>query len=285
MSITFPTIVPAIPALPAPTLIGEINDEYRQAENAWQRTAEHAIRCGQLLHQAKLNLEHGNWTTWLEENFAGSPRVAQRYMQLAEAAREDPELLDQVAEDSISAAVRTIARTHRQPKAENTLPAPDADTDEATFALTLDQLTRLIHTFGGKAPAEKILRWLERLKEPRMTICPDCHHAVIELVIHGTVIHAEQESWLEQGRCTKCLQTRNAHPDLEHVHCPHCNNTGFTGTRKRPQVPMLAIDVGWSDEEEEGELHARIIGPRTDRRAGEALHPLHQCPARQEQAA
>jgi hypothetical protein len=37
-------------------------------------------------------------------------------------------------------------------------------------------------------------------------------------------------------------------------------------------IPMLAVDVAWSDEP-----HVRVIGPRTGRRKGEALYALHAC--------
>ena len=108
--------------------------------------------------------------------------------------------------------------------------------------------------------------------EPRRQLCPHCLRPVIHAIVHGDLVIADVYEWEIRASCQSCLHTRRAHPGV-HVSCSRCGDTGMVGTG-RPAGQMLAIDVAWADE-----LHLRVIGPRTDRRRGEALHPLHVCQA------
>lgn len=271
---------------PAPTdLIEQINHEYRQAETAWRDTVSHAIRCGELLHQAKLELDHGDWTAWLTHHFAGSDRTARKYMQLANAIRENPALMEVAQVDTITSALDAISRPRTLPPADQPIDATIVDdTPPPVYTLAVDDLVRLVTAFGGTTTHHKIRRWIDRLTEPRITLCPDCHAAIITVVVNGETITADRYAWEPRHECESCQQTRRAHPHLPTVSCSKCANTGYIGT-DRPTGRMLAIDVGWSDEDDHGHLHTRIIGPTTDRRRGEALHPLHQCPAAERIAA
>lgn len=60
-----------------------INREYDLAERSVRTAVEHAMACGQLLLDAKLKVEHGQWIPWLEKHFHGSVRTAQNYMLAA----------------------------------------------------------------------------------------------------------------------------------------------------------------------------------------------------------
>lgn len=64
------------------TLAQRINAEHRACTLAAGSAVRHAVRCGGLLREAKAEAGHGNWLTWLQENFEGSPRTAQLYMML-----------------------------------------------------------------------------------------------------------------------------------------------------------------------------------------------------------
>jgi hypothetical protein len=64
-------------------LAEEINAEHRACAVAVASAVEHAIRCGEMLAEAKKQAGHGNWLPWLEENFGGSHDPAQAYMRLA----------------------------------------------------------------------------------------------------------------------------------------------------------------------------------------------------------
>lgn len=64
------------------TLAGLINEEHRRCEEALRSGLGHALRAGELLAQAKGQVSHGEWGSWLEENFEGSNRTAQAYMKV-----------------------------------------------------------------------------------------------------------------------------------------------------------------------------------------------------------
>lgn len=53
-------------------LASQINAEHHAAEKAAESAVEHAIRCGNLLLDARGRVPHGEWEEWLKENFDGS---------------------------------------------------------------------------------------------------------------------------------------------------------------------------------------------------------------------
>ena len=61
-----------------------INEAHRAGNAALGNALEHYHRAGVLLNEVKAELPHGTWLGWLEANFEGAPRTAQRYMRLAE---------------------------------------------------------------------------------------------------------------------------------------------------------------------------------------------------------
>jgi hypothetical protein len=68
---------------PLDELAAELKREHEACEGAFQKGLEHALRCGELLLEAKDQAPHGQWELWLMANFAGSLRTARGYMQLA----------------------------------------------------------------------------------------------------------------------------------------------------------------------------------------------------------
>ena len=70
-------------------LAEEINAEHRACEAALRSGLRHAVRAGELLTEAKGQVKHGEWGTWLSANFGGSERTAQAYMRVW---REMPKL-------------------------------------------------------------------------------------------------------------------------------------------------------------------------------------------------
>ena len=65
------------------TIAVEIRREVEAAEASYQDALGHALRVGELLIEAKGEVQHGQWLPWLEANFPGSIRSAQCYMRLA----------------------------------------------------------------------------------------------------------------------------------------------------------------------------------------------------------
>jgi hypothetical protein len=75
--------IPRDLAVPLQTIASQANREHELATAAAYQALEHAVRCGELLAQAKAELGHGNFLPWLKANFAGSERTARNYMQLS----------------------------------------------------------------------------------------------------------------------------------------------------------------------------------------------------------
>jgi hypothetical protein len=65
-------------------LSAAINREHELCCCAAGQALDHAMKCGDLLAQAKADCEHGQWQQWLTDNFSSSARTARLYMQLAE---------------------------------------------------------------------------------------------------------------------------------------------------------------------------------------------------------
>jgi ElaB/YqjD/DUF883 family membrane-anchored ribosome-binding protein len=64
-------------------LASEINSQHEQAIQHAKSSLEHARRAGELLQQAKQQIEHGKWLDWLASNCKVSFRQAQRYLKVA----------------------------------------------------------------------------------------------------------------------------------------------------------------------------------------------------------
>ena len=92
------------------TLADAINAEHRACETALKTSLAHAIKAGELLSQAKALCSHGAWRFWLRDNFKGSERLAQSYMQVA---RNMPALTEgnpqRVADFSFHQALAALA--------------------------------------------------------------------------------------------------------------------------------------------------------------------------------
>lgn len=65
------------------SLSAQINKEHQACVRAARQALDHAMRCGDLLVEAKAGCPHGEWQPWLAEHFDGSARSARGYMRLA----------------------------------------------------------------------------------------------------------------------------------------------------------------------------------------------------------
>jgi hypothetical protein len=99
-------------------LAREINAEHGHVETYKHNTIRHAIRCGELLLEMKRRVGHGNWLTWLEENFEASERTARNYMEIAKSAA----VADLRDDATMRSALRALASSLRskEPRAEQT---------------------------------------------------------------------------------------------------------------------------------------------------------------------
>ena len=61
--------------------VNEINELHQLAINSANEAIGYANQLGRLLIDIKIQIPHGSFTKWIEENLTISPRQAQRYMQ------------------------------------------------------------------------------------------------------------------------------------------------------------------------------------------------------------
>lgn len=91
---------------PIPAELAQIaNREHALVGEKLGSMVEHAIRAGEALAAVKAQLAHGEWLPWLAENFAGSERMAHRYMRIA----ANPTRVSDLPEPSLRKALAAIA--------------------------------------------------------------------------------------------------------------------------------------------------------------------------------
>ena len=91
-------------------LAKEINEEHRRCEESFKAGLSHALRAGELLSEAKSQVQHGQWGEWLKKNFEGSERTAQAYMKVFRERRRLEEANPQrVADLSYRDALKELA--------------------------------------------------------------------------------------------------------------------------------------------------------------------------------
>lgn len=69
-------------------LVTRINEEHAKCEVAARNALEHAFTVGELLADAKAQVPHGQWASWVKTNCDFSLRTAQGYMRIAARADE-----------------------------------------------------------------------------------------------------------------------------------------------------------------------------------------------------
>ena len=91
-------------------LADEINSAHRACDDALRAGLNHAVRAGELLVEAKSRVKHGEWGSWLGDNFEGSARTAQAYMKVArEVPNLDGEKAQRVADLSFRGALKELS--------------------------------------------------------------------------------------------------------------------------------------------------------------------------------
>jgi hypothetical protein len=96
---------------PLPDLAVRIRSEYEKARQSARASIEHALRVGELLLEAKVLVQHGEWSGWLQRNCDLSERMAQGYMRLARHLRDHPNTklvsdLDLTIKDALKALAK-----------------------------------------------------------------------------------------------------------------------------------------------------------------------------------
>ena len=156
-------------------LAAEINAEHRAFVSSLRKTAEHGIRAGELLREAKTRCKHGTWLVWLENNFEGAPRTAQVYMQLYEKRDELRANAQSSAHLSISGALKEIAAPQEE--------KPEAEREE----LTDERVAEVVRDYmGTRGPTDltdveraAMERRLEAPGKAERDLLRDIHHEYV----------------------------------------------------------------------------------------------------------
>jgi hypothetical protein len=103
-----PTVVDSIGVVDLAKLADIANKCHAEVQDACGVMVRAAIRAGDALLAAKDQVPHGGWVQWVTQNFNGSLRCAQTYMQLARANAQAPALFDTAY--TIEEALRMISK-------------------------------------------------------------------------------------------------------------------------------------------------------------------------------
>jgi hypothetical protein len=119
------------------SLANTANIEHAAFEATASAAVAHAIACGEALIEAKAQLRHGQWLSWLADHVEFNDRQAQRYMQIARNASRVSDL------DSVRAALSELAE--QRPK-----PPPPSEHRERM----LEMSRRFDVVMAGRSPQE-----------------------------------------------------------------------------------------------------------------------------------
>lgn len=106
-------------------IAARINEHHHAANTAARTALEHAVRCGELLAEAKSHVPHGQWLPWLSANVAVGVRQAQKYIRLAQ--QPGLALAVDTVPLTIDQALATVAKPNANRNAHLTedTPAPE----------------------------------------------------------------------------------------------------------------------------------------------------------------
>jgi hypothetical protein len=176
------------------TLANEINAEHRAFVGSLKKTAEHGIRAGELLAEAKSKCKHGEWLPWLSQNFEGAPRTAQEYMRLYNHRDEIRAKYADSAHLSISGTLRELA-------------APKEQENETG----VDKGLEAAHEEAQKALAYHRWHWTTDESNPRRVSVEDYARQVGK---HKSEIRKYVDAYeLTTGRSAKALEAQSSGAD------------------------------------------------------------------------
>jgi hypothetical protein len=150
-----------------PAELEQLSTGIREAHEACERDAqsavEWAIRCGELLTEAKARVKHGEWLPWLEANFPAHQNTASNYMRLASNSQRV------VNSASVREALAELAEPRPAPDPPNTSPPGPARPESAP---DYDDAEEVVDAEIVEEPSESSPDPGPRVK------CPTCGHMV-----------------------------------------------------------------------------------------------------------
>lgn len=145
-------------------LAARIRAEHDAAAQSLRDSVRHAIAAGELLIEAKAQLEHGQWLPWLREHCTISERTAQLYMRTAKNREEiETPMRNGVADLSLNETAALLMMSSDVRKLLNFAKQADGLSGEALvdFCIANDVAVirdRDYNPFAGRSDAEK-LEW------------------------------------------------------------------------------------------------------------------------------
>lgn len=110
-------------------VVEEINREHELFQKSMQTGLEHAIRCGELLIEAKGWTEWGDWNNWIEANCKFNRKTAFNYMKVASNVQR-------VGQMPMNTSLREALKLLSEPKEKRIIkPEPEK---ELAFSWTKD---------------------------------------------------------------------------------------------------------------------------------------------------
>lgn len=135
-------------------LASRIRAEHAAVAAAFERGAGHARNAGAMLLEAKRQVKHGEWTTWLAVHCELSDRTASNYMRIAKRWPEIEANRESLADLSQSKALEVISRA-APTKVVEYIPPSEENTRE-DFAAVEERIVQ----------AEAILEEMEQADKP-----------------------------------------------------------------------------------------------------------------------
>ena len=96
-------------------LAARIKAEHEAAFGHARQALQHAAECGRLLIEAKAQVEHGQWLSWIDTNTGVSARQCQKYMRLAGVWAEIGSKCELDSHLSIEGALGLLAAPAKKP--------------------------------------------------------------------------------------------------------------------------------------------------------------------------
>lgn len=105
-------------------LAARIRDKHQAAAAALKNAVAHAISAGNLLLEAKKQMNHGEWLPWLQDNCDIPERTAQAYMRLARMPLEKRNAVADLPLREALSAIRSRERSLADAAAREAAPRP-----------------------------------------------------------------------------------------------------------------------------------------------------------------
>jgi len=196
------------------TRLGELaagaNREHLACEQAYGTAIEHAFRAGEFLLAAKAEVAHGDWMTWVEENFVASERMAQRYMQIVREVGDPTRVSD--------LPIREVLADIAVPRERDTEPVDAEVVDAEPVAEPAPSaggpdVVDLIRTAGGLHEAEQAWAEADTLRDrerfPRAGVEATTVRQIREALKRGERLFAEAiragHAGISDWSCGQCL--------------------------------------------------------------------------------